>query len=55
VNVANRPVGSVTQLLSQVAALKPGTAARFVIERKNQKLELEVTPGVRPKPRPGAE
>ena len=39
------------QLLSAVASLKPGVAARFSVERKNQPLELDVTPGVRPKPR----
>jgi serine protease DegQ len=52
VGIAEQPVADVTQLLSRVAALKPGTASRFTIARKNQKLELDVTPGVRPKPRP---
>jgi Do/DeqQ family serine protease len=52
VSVAGKPVDDVTQLLSLVALLKPGTATRFSLERKNQKLELDVTPGVRPKPRP---
>ena len=51
VQIANQPVVDVTQLLAQVSALKPGTPSRFSIERKNQPLELEVTPGVRPKPR----
>jgi S1-C subfamily serine protease len=51
VAIADKPVVNVTQLLSQVAALKPGVASRFTIERKNQKMELDVTPGVRPKPR----
>ena len=51
VQIANQPVVDVTQLLAQVAALKPGTPSRFSIERKNQPLELDVTPGVRPKPR----
>jgi len=55
VSIADKPVADVTQLLSRVAALKPGTAAHFTIERKNQKLELDVTPGVRPKPRPAAQ
>src|SRR3990167_2951509 len=53
-SVANQPVTDVTQLLSMVASLKPGTVSRFTIERKNQKVELDVTPGVRPKPRPVA-
>ena len=51
VKIANQPVADVATLLSQVAALKPGTAARFSIQRKNQPLELDVTPGVRPRPR----
>ena len=51
VKIANQPVTDVAQLLATVAALKPGTPAHFAIERKNQVLELDVTPGVRPKPR----
>ena len=53
VSIAGKPVKDVTQLLSLVSALKPGTAAKFSITRKNQNLELDVSPGVRPKPRPG--
>jgi serine protease DegQ len=49
--IAGKPVTDVTQLLSQVASLKPGSPARFLIERKNQPLEMDVTPGVRPRPR----
>jgi Do/DeqQ family serine protease len=49
--IAGQPVTDVTQLLSQVASLKPGAPARFSIERRNQPLELDVTPGVRPRPR----
>jgi Do/DeqQ family serine protease len=51
VRIAGQPVTDVTQLLSQVAALKPGSSARFSMERKNQPMELNVTPGVRPRPR----
>ncbi|MDR7305665.1 trypsin-like peptidase domain-containing protein [Rhodoferax saidenbachensis] len=51
VSIADRPIADVTQLLSVVASLKPGTAAPFTIERKNQKVQLNVTPGVRPKPK----
>jgi len=51
VKIANVPVVDVTQLLSLVATLKPGTPARFSVERKSQPLELDVTPGVRPRPR----
>ena len=51
VSIADKPIADVTQLLSVVASLKPGTAAAFTIERKNQKVQLNVTPGVRPKPK----
>ncbi len=54
VSIADKPIGDVTQLLAIVASLKPGTVAPFTIERKNQKLELNVTPGVRPKPKAAA-
>jgi len=49
--VADKPVGNVSELLGAVAALKPGTAAKFSLLRKDEKLELSVTPGVRPRPR----
>ncbi len=52
VSIGEKPVKDVTQLLSMVSGLKPGTATRFVIARKNQNMELDVSPGVRPKPRP---
>jgi S1-C subfamily serine protease len=51
VSIDDKAVPDVNQLLARVASLKPGNAAHFVIERKNQKMELNVTPGVRPKPR----
>ena len=50
VKISDAPIADVTQLLAAVASLKPGVAARFSVERKNQPLELDVTPGVRPKP-----
>ncbi len=49
--VADKPVNNVSELLSGVAALKPGIAARFSVLRREEKMELEVTPGTRPKPR----
>jgi serine protease DegQ len=51
VKISDAPVVDVAHLLSAVASLKPGTAARFAIERKNQPMELNVTPDVRPRPR----
>ncbi len=50
-SVAGKSVASVSELLSQVAALKPGTASKFSLQRRDEKLELDVTPGVRPKPK----
>jgi Do/DeqQ family serine protease len=49
--IGDRKISDVAQLLTMVASLKPGTAANFTIERKNKKLQLDVTPGVRPKPK----
>ena len=50
-SVAGQPVANVPQLLSQVAALKPGTASKFSLIRRNEKVDLSVTPDVRPKNR----
>ena len=50
-SVAGKPVASVSELLSQVASLKPGAASKFSLQRREEKLELDVTPGVRPKPK----
>ena len=50
IRVADKPVTNVTELLSSVAALKPGTASKFSVLRREEKVELNVTPGVRPKP-----
>lgn len=49
--VAGRKVRNVSELLSTVAALKPGQAARFEVIRKEKRLELNVSPGVRPRMR----
>ncbi len=50
-SVAGREVANVSELLSRVAALKPGSAAKLGLQRQNAKLELDVTPGLRPRPR----
>ena len=50
-SVAGRPVGNVSELLSGVAALKPGTPSPFQVLRRDEQLVLQVTPGLRPKPR----
>ena len=49
-SVADKPVGNVSDLLSSVANLKPGAPSKFKLIRRDQKVELEVIPGVRPKP-----
>ncbi|HEY1103729.1 MAG TPA: trypsin-like peptidase domain-containing protein [Burkholderiaceae bacterium] len=49
--VATTPVKDVNGLLGAVAALQPGSPARFTVQRKEEQLVVEVTPGVRPKPR----
>ena len=48
--VASKPVNNVSELLSSVAMLKPGTASTFKVLRQDRELSLQVTPGLRPKP-----
>ena len=54
-SVAGEDVGNVQELLSKVAALKPGTSSRFSLQRREEKVELDVTPGLRPRPRKAAQ
>ena len=51
VSVAGKPVGNVGELLSSVSALKPGTPVQFALLRQEARLEMDVTPGLRPRPR----
>ncbi len=51
--VAGKPVVSVPGLLSAVAALKPGESASLRVQRGDQLLDLQVEPGVRPRPQRG--
>ena len=39
-----------SELLTAVAALKPGTAAPFNVKRADALVELNITPGLRPRP-----
>ena len=48
--IGDKPIGNVSELLSTVAALTPGNAAEFQVQRRDEQLRLDVTPGVRPKP-----
>ncbi|MBA3058708.1 MAG: trypsin-like peptidase domain-containing protein [Gammaproteobacteria bacterium] len=49
--VAGKPISNVADLLSNVAALKPGVASQFSLLRRDSQIEVEVTPSVRPKQR----
>ncbi len=51
VAVNGKTVGSVTELLGAVAALKPGVAASLTVLRKNSKTDIVVTPGKRQRPK----
>jgi serine protease DegQ len=48
--VAKQPVGSVSDLLNQVANLKPGVPAEVLIWRQQAQLSLRLTPAERPHP-----
>jgi len=50
-SVAGTPVHNVSELLSGVAALKPSVPSKLGLQRQDKQLELDITPGVRPKPR----
>jgi serine protease DegQ len=49
--VAGKEVTNVSQLLTAVAALKPGTPAPLRVLRGGEKTEIAVTPGVRQRPK----
>ena len=49
--VSGRETHNVAEMLAQVAALKPGAPAPFDVQRSDGKTQLQVTPGLRPKPR----
>ena len=49
--IGDQEIRNVAELLTYVAALKPGTAATFEIQRTQGKTNLQVMPGVRPKAR----
>jgi S1-C subfamily serine protease len=51
VEVAGKSVASVSELLSSVAALKPGLPVQFKVQRREDASEVSLTPGKRPKPK----
>jgi Do/DeqQ family serine protease len=46
--VAGQGVADVPEMLSQVAALKPGEPANLSVQRNGKMIEIRVTPGTRP-------
>ena len=48
--VDGKSVGKVSELLTAVAGLKPGTASQFQVLRGDKMVDLDITPGVRPRP-----
>ena len=46
--VEGHEIDNVSELLTQVAALKPGTQARFRVQRRSDSMDLNLTPGLRP-------
>jgi serine protease DegQ len=52
--IAGKDVHSVSELLSNVAALKPGMPAKLTVQRADKSIELNVSPGTRPRPKASA-
>jgi serine protease DegQ len=50
-SVGGQSVGNVSELLSKVAALKPGMASEFDVRRGDSQLTANVVPGRRPQPK----
>jgi Do/DeqQ family serine protease len=51
VKVAGKEVSNVSELLTTVASLKPGVATPFRLQRREDSVDVTVTPGKRPKPK----
>ena len=48
--VQDQPVRTVSELLTRIAALVPGQAAPFKVQRRGETVDLAVTPAQRPRP-----
>jgi Do/DeqQ family serine protease len=46
--VGDKPIANVSELMTNVAALKPGQPAKFRVQRREDAVDLTVTPGLRP-------
>jgi len=53
VEVGDKSIANVSELLTYVASLKPGTPAKFRVQRREESMDLNVTPGLRPRARTG--
>jgi Do/DeqQ family serine protease len=53
--VAGNQINSVSELLTSVAALKPGTAVPFKLQRRDDSVQVNVTAGLRPRPQQRAQ
>jgi S1-C subfamily serine protease len=51
VSIAGKPIRNVSELLTQVAMIKPGKSELFGIIRKEAPIELNVAAGTRPRPK----
>ncbi len=51
VQVGGKQVANVSELMTNVAALKPGQPQKFRVQRRDEAVDLTVTPGLRPKTR----
>jgi Do/DeqQ family serine protease len=52
VQVGDKPIANVSELMTKVAALRPGEPAKFRVQRRDESVDLTVTPGLRPRSRP---
>jgi Do/DeqQ family serine protease len=50
--VGDKGIANVSELLTYVAALKPGQSSKFHVQRRDDAMDLTVTPGLRPRARP---
>jgi Do/DeqQ family serine protease len=50
--VGDKGIANVSELLTYVAALKPGQPAKFHVQRRDDDMDVNVTPGLRPRARP---
>jgi serine protease DegQ len=53
VEVGDKSIGNVSELLTYVASLKPGAPAKFRVQRREESMDLNVTPGLRPRAKAG--